>query len=305
MGGTNGGCLVATCVRKAWLTLGALSVQLEDETAGYFCQSLDLGWPDVRAVTNNRPDADGVDDRTRLMGSRPITAAITALESAGVAKIDDVASSFAPFMVPSARPVLHYVLDRSGATERTLTLRAAGYAWPIAGPFERDIQLQWIAADPVARDPNAQTVVAWAGTGILGRVYSWTPPRAYPVGAGLPTVGHIVGHGDVPIQPYVRIFGPITNPRVTFDTVGPPVVHSEIGMTYRIDAGHFVGIDTRAHTAYLDDNTAASVLSALNWSTLVWPTLPNSPDSTSMAITGTGTTSSSQVAATWNDGYLT
>ena len=298
---------MATCVRKAWLTLGALTVELEDETAGYFCQSLDLGWPDVRDVTNNRPDADGVDDRTKFMGARAVSADITAMASAGVAKIDDVASSFAPFMVPSARPVLHYVLDRSGATERTLTLRSSGYAWPIAGPFQRDIQLQWVAADPIARDPVQQIATAWSGTtGALGRVYNLVFPRVYPVGSGVATTGTIVGHGDVPIQPYLRIFGPITNPLVAFQTTGPPPVRSGFDMVYRIDAGHFVGIDTRVHTAYLDDDPTQSVLSAIDWGGFMkWPVLPNAPDSTALSLTGTGTTSSTQVVATWNDGFLT
>ena len=49
------------------------------------------------------------------MGTRVVSADITALAGAG-ARIDDVADNFAPFMVPSARPVLHYVLDRPGAS---------------------------------------------------------------------------------------------------------------------------------------------------------------------------------------------
>ena len=290
-----------TCVRSAWLTLGALTMPLEGD--GYFCSSLDLGWPEVREVTNNRPDADGIDDRTRLMGGRVVQADITALAGAG-ARIDDVAAAFGPFMVPSARPVLHYVLDRGANTERTLTLRGSGYAWPVVGPFQRDISLQWVAADPIARDPNAQTVVAWAGTGVLGRVYNLVFPRVYPVGAGLPSTAQIIGHGDVPVQPYVRIFGPVTNPRVTFDTVGPPSAHYEVGLTARIDAGHFVGIDTRAHTAWLDDVASQSMLASLTWASLKWPMLPNAPDATTMALTGSGTTSASQVAATWQDGFL-
>lgn len=294
------------CVRRAWLTLGALSVPLEDEGQGYFCQSLDLGWPDVRDVVSNRPSQDGVDDRTQYMGSRAISADITAMASAGVGKIDDVASSFAPFMVPSARPVLHYVLDRSGATERTLTLRSAGYAWPIAGPFQRDIQLQWVAADPVARDPVVQIATAWSGTtGALGRVYNLVFDRAYPVGSGVATTGTIIGHGDVPIRPYVRIFGPITAPIVMFQTTGPPIVGYAIALTNRIDAGHFVGVDTVAHTAYMDDDPTQSVLADLDWGNTFWPVLPNAPDSTLLSLTGTGTTSSTQVAVTWQDGYLT
>ena len=293
---------VAECVRRAWLTLGPLTQPLEDEAAGLYCTELNLGYPEIRDVVNSRPDADGIDDRTRLWGSRVVSANITATE----APVDAVAASFAPFMVPSVRPVLHYVLDTGpDSAEKTLTVRASGYAWPISGSKRRNIQLQWVAADPIARDPIVNTATAWAGTGdVLGRVYNLVPSRAYPAGAGLPSAGTITGHGDVPVQPYLRIFGPITDPRVTFDTVGPPVVHSEVGMTYRIDAGHFVGIDTRLHTARLDDDPGASVLADLDWPRLVWPSLPNAPDSTTMQLSGTGTTSASQVVATWQDGFL-
>ena len=292
---------MAECIRRAWLTLGSLTMPLEDEAAGYYCTELNLGYPEIREVVNNRPDADGIDDRTALWGSRVVSANITATEP----PVDAVAASFAPFMSPRVRPVLTYVLDRPGAQPMSLTVRASGYAWPISGSKHREIQLQWVAADPIARDPVTRSATAWAGTGaVLGRVYNLVPSRAYPAGAGLPSSGTIIGQGNVPVQPYLRIFGPITDPRVTFDTVGPPVAHSEVGMAYRIDAGHFVGIDTRAHTARLDDDPSASVLSELDWPRLIWPMLPNAPDSTSMALTGTGTTSSSQVVASWQDGYL-
>jgi hypothetical protein len=288
-------------VRTAWLTLGSLSMPLEDLSAGYGCQSLDLGWPDVRDVVSNRPDADGIDDRTKYMGGRNITADITALSGAG-ARIDEVAAAFGPFMVPSARPVLHYVLDRDANTERTLTLRSSGYAFAVAGPFQRDIQLAWVAADPVARDPAVQTATAWAGTGVLGRVYNLVFPRVYPVGSAVATRGTIVGHGDVLIRPYLRIFGPITAPVVQFFTTS---VGYNVTLTSRIDAGHFVGIDTVRHTAWLDDDPNQSVLASVDWNNTKWPTLPNAPDYTSMGLSGSGTTSSSQVAATWQDGYLT
>ena len=276
------------------------------EGPGYFCTSLNLGYPEVREVKNNRPDADGVDDRTRLMGGRVVTADISAVAGAG-ARIDEVAASFARFMVPSARPTLTYVLDRDDNTERTLTLRGSGYAVPIAGPYQRDIQLQWIAADPIARDPAIQSATAWSGTGVLGRVYNLTFPRVYPIGSASPTTAYIRGDGDVPIQPYLRIFGPITNPHVLMQTAIVPVTAWNVWLNYRIDAGHFVGIDTRTHTALLDDDPTQSVLSALDWTTLKWPVLPNNPDYTAIQLktSAGGTTSSTQVVATWQDGYLT
>ena len=291
-----------TCIRRAWLTMGPLTMPLEDAAEGKYTTTLDLGYPTIRENVSNRPDAHGIDDRTSLWGARVVSANVLT-RTPDAAYVDDVAAAFAPFMVPGVRPVLHYVLDRPNAREKTLTVRASNYAWPLTGGTKREIQLQWVAADPIARDPIVNEATAWAGTGaVLGRVYDLVFPRVYPVGAGLPSVGIITGHGEVPVQPYLRIFGPITDPRVTFDTTGPPVEHSQIGMNYRIDAGHFVGIDTRTHTARLDDST--SVLSALDWAHLVWPLLPNAPDATTMALTGTGTTSASQVVASWQDGYL-
>ena len=140
----------AECIRRAWLTLGALTMPLEDKDAGYYCTELNLGYPEVRDVVNNRPDQHGVDDRTAYFGSRIVSANITAQQ----APVDAVAASFAPFMVPGVRPVLHYVLDRPGTPERAFTVRASGYSWPVTGSRRRDIQLQWVAADPVAVDPT-------------------------------------------------------------------------------------------------------------------------------------------------------
>ena len=88
---------MAECIRTAWLTLGALTLPLEDESRGYYCTQLDLGYPEVRDVTTNRPDQNGIDDRTQYFGSRLVSANILAQEP----PVDDVAAVFAPFMVPS------------------------------------------------------------------------------------------------------------------------------------------------------------------------------------------------------------
>lgn len=304
MGRANGEVVTVACVRRAWLALpDGRTIGLEG--TGYFCSSLDLGYPAVREVTNPRPMQSGTDDTSLFYGARAITAAVTALAGAG-AVIDEVVTMFGPFVSLAARPDLHYVLDRPGAPERIIAgLRVANYSAPIEGAYERDLQLQWVAPDPFARGAAQHSATSWAGTGVLGRVYNLVPNRAYPVGAGLPSAGVISSDGDVPVKPYVRIFGPITNPRVTFDTNGPPSVHSELGLDMRVDAGHFVGIDTVAHHAYLDDDVTQSVLPELAWPTLTWPVLPPLPDATTFALTGTGTTSASQAVASWYDGYLT
>lgn len=294
-----------TCVRSAWLTLGALSVGLEGP--GWFCSSLDLGYPDVRDVVSNRPDQDGVDDRTLYMGARTVTANITALAGAG-ARIDAVASSFAPFMVPSARPVLHYVLDRPGAAERTMTLRAAGYSWPIVGPFERDIQLQWVTSgDPVAYDTTTQTVIAWSGSSTApGRTYPLVFNRIYPAGGASPTSAILQNAGDVAARPLLRIYGPITAPTATFVySTGGLWDQIVFGAAFTVNAGHYVEVDTKAKTAYMDGDRTQMVLSSLVWMSTRWPRLPLLPAYTTMSLRGSSTSGITQIQAIWQNGYIT
>jgi hypothetical protein len=301
--------VVTTCVRKAWLTLpNGRTVGLEGP--GWFCQKLDLGSPAVRDNVNNRPDRNGVLDQTMFLGARAVEANITTLVGAG-ARVDEVASQFGPFMDPALRPTLHYVLDRADNPERTLALRATGYSWPIIGDNQRDIQLQWSAPDPIARGTVLNLATAWTGTvGASGRVYNWTPDRIYPTGAGAPINGRLVSPGDVAFKPYLRIFGPVTAPRVLF---APDIGSSDrsqwpqIGFlpAFIINAGDFVGIDTENHTAYLNDNPALPVLDQVDWSLLSWPALDPAPNGWTMSMTGTsGMTASTQTQATWHDRYF-
>lgn len=299
------------CRRKAWLTLGSRTVQLEDETAGYFCTELDLGYPEVREVTSNRPDQDGIDDRTAFWAGRAVSADISVQQSAGANWVDVVAASFAPFMVPSARPQLHYTLDRGpNSPERVMTVRPADYTWPISGSRRREVHLSWIAADPVARDPSITTATAWAGTtGAQGRTYPLTFPRVYPAGSGNPTSAQLVSPGDVPFKPLLRIYGPISSPVVQLvarDANNAQLFVALIAFqsSVVIDAGRRIDVDLARHTALRDGDPAQSVMSLLNWNATTWPALPPAPAVTTMTIAGTGTTGVSQVQASWQDGYL-
>lgn len=299
------------CVRQAWLTLGGRSVLLDNPAGGWFCTELTLGWPEVRAVVNNRPDDDGIDDRTQYFGSRAITANVTVLAGAG-ARIDDVADNFAPFMLPSVRSVLHFILDRPGATERTITVRAAGYQYAIAGNSQRDVQLSWVASDPNVYDPTVNNVAAWAGSSTAqGRSYPLTFPRVYPTGGGSSTVGTLRSAGDLYYQPLLRIYGPITTPRVhiswTPDGVASGGAFDVTFVTgFQIDALHWVDVDTNNKTAFRDSDPTQSVFASINFAATTWPVLPPNPGFSYMQLWGSGSTSNvTQVQAIWQDAYLT
>lgn len=298
-----------TCVRRVWLTLGSLSMDCHSPAAGYFVTSFDPGAPDIRAVTNVRPDDDGIDDHTQFMGARTVSVDISAIVTAG-AVIDQVAAQFAPFMVPSARPTLHYVLDRPGAPERIMVVRAAQYAYKVDDNYQRDIQLQFVAADPVAYDPAPQSATSWAGSSgnIAGRRYDLTFDRTYPAGSSGPSSALLSTDGDVPVQPLLRLFGPATGAQVRFNVPGG--LSGAVGMiaSYTIDAGHYIEVDCNQKTAFRDGDPAQNVMAFLNWNltmTYGWPTIVPGQASLYMAYTATSATSATQVQAFWNDGYLT
>lgn len=299
---------MTVCARSAWLTLGALTLPLEDVAGGWFCSSLDLGYPDVRDVVSNKPDRDGVDDRTAYMGARVISAEVTALRGAG-ARMDAVAASFAPFMVPSARPTLHYVLDRPGAAERTIVMRGSGYSWPIAGPDQLDIQMQWTAAEPAALDPVAKTATSWAGSSTSpGRTYPLTFNRIYPPGGGSPTTGQIISLGDLPVRPRLLIYGPITYPTIPFSqaaAVGYVTWSIQFSPALTIGAGQYVEVDTAAKTAYLNGDPTQSVVTSIDWQATTWPVILPAPAApATVRLIGSSTSGSTQVQAVWHDRYL-
>ena len=294
-----------TTTRTARLVLGSLSVPLDDPDGGWICTELDLGYPDVRAVTNPNPVAHGIVDRSKFFGGgRTVTAKIMAYP--GRLTLDQAVAQFAPFMDVEARPTLHYTTD-GDTTERVLTLRTTAWSAPMGAPPERPFQLSWIAPDPIAQDANAQLATAWSGAGGTGRTYNLTFNRTYPTGSTKPVSGTIQPHGDVAVLPLLRIYGPIQGAWVQFATNIQPsaAYYVKFLPTFRIDATHRVEVDCAAHTAFLDGDVTQNVLGQLDWTQTVWPILPPAPDYTYMTLSGTNTSDTTQVQASWNDRYLT
>jgi hypothetical protein len=300
------------CVRRAWLTLPGRSIDLEDDDAGYYCTNLDLGYPEVRDVVSNRPDQHGTDDRTSLWGSRAVSAELTAFADRG--EIDAVLSMFAPFLNVAARPVLHWVLDRPGTAERVLTLRPSSFAAPIAGPYERNVQLSWVAADPIPRDPLVQSGMAWSGSGVAGgRTYDLAFPRSYPFGSGGPgaTTYHVHNGGELPLFLVLRIYGPITGPRVTLhnnDGSGDGSVR--FVSSYIVNANEYVEVDMARKTAFVNGDPNRSAMSAVDWIGSTWCVVNPyvaaiGGNICQVSLAGTSTSAITQVQAFWQDPYLT
>jgi hypothetical protein len=160
----------------------------------------------------------------------------------------------------------------------------------------------------VLRDVTVKTATSWAGSvGQGGRQYPRAYNLTYPAG-GAQVNGVIQGAGQTPIRPVLRIYGPITTPKVSFVTVGPPAHNFQVWLVpgYVIALNHYVQVDCLNRTVTAD--TGASILGVLDWTNTVWPVLPNQPDQTTMVLQGDASgpiSSSTQVQATWQDGFLT
>lgn len=300
-----------TSTRSAFLAMtdgSGRTLPLVDADTGYACTELDLGYPTPREVTNNRPDADGVDDTTKYAGSRAVTANITAVR--GTKTVDEINAMFSPYLVVSSRPELHYFLDSSdpdGPSERVLTLRPSNLSAPLSTPDSLTMQLSWTAPDPVAYGTVLQTVAAWANstTVVGGRSYPLVYPRTYAPVQGTGVIGTMAPAGDLPILPTVRMFGPGGDPKLT--VTGPSGPNLVLALATRLDPGDYVTVDVKARTAVL--YTAATgadsdAMGLIDWDATAWLAVPAGVNSTVEYEAGSAG-ASTQAVVTWFDGYLT
>jgi len=164
----------------------------------------------------------------------------------------------------------------------------------IDNAFRRDIQLQFVAADPIARAVTAQSVTATIGT----------------------TSATFSSPGQVPFKPLVRISavsGPLgtssgaggtNNFQIRMNGAGVQIGALYFNNTYVLAAGHHIDIDTAARTALLDGDPTQSVLFQMDWTKTQWPVFPILPSTCNFTCAGVDPTNSATFALTWNDGYL-
>jgi hypothetical protein len=187
-----------------------------------------------------------------------------------------------------------------------VTVRAANYAWPISGSQVRDVQLNWVAADPTMYDPMTSTVEAKTGTeGALftARYYPLTFDRVYQTpGGAAPIQAVIESPGDIDLRPLFRIHGPVTAAHVDLYPAAGSVLHLWLNDPVRIDAGHYLEIDSLDHTAYYD--SGLSGLTDIDWANSTWPVLAVLPERTTMVLTGTSADATTRAQAIWHDGFV-
>jgi len=169
--------------------------------------------------------------------------------------------------------------------------------------------MQWVAADPAALDANVQSVTSWSGSSTSpGRLYNLIyGTRIYPVGGGSQVNAVVTSYGDLPIKPHYRIYGPIGGPVIQLQQSSTTYVVVRFLNAFNIGAGSYVDIDSWAKTAVLNGDPTQSVVSSIDWQTSMWmPIEPIPPASAggTIILSGSSTSSITQVQTSWQDRFL-
>lgn len=235
---------------------GAHELVLSPAT-GYHRAQLDVGSPAVRAVTQSRPGQDGEDDTTAHFGAAAVSLQVL-LEPAPGRTLTAMVDALRRFCHPAARPFL--ILERDGS-QRRIRLRADQTSSPITSPTHQRVQVSWRAPDGVMESAAEQVGTATATTDMrAGRVYPRSYPLRYASSSPLGAVT-VVNDGTAPTWPVLRLYGPVTDPRVENQTTGERLLFTGLSVA----AGDWLEVDCRERTVLVNGLPGQSRLSRLSF----------------------------------------
>lgn len=238
---------------------------------------LDLGFPVVREVTQDAPDADGSIDTTEKIGPRAVTLNVQVNELLGSESRWALTQRFKAFLSPRLRPVLTFQQSTDAPVQR-VTLRAANLSDPFA-PVQNnrnvvDITTQWVAPSGVIESAILNEQIIRPGTGAtdgleFGTELEFGTTLEFP-DSDPPGTGYVTNAGTYHALPLVQMFGPFGDNTpssgdetvLTNVTTGRELVFSELEAA----AGEYVEVDFKAKTVVLvsaDGSTVTDVYDKL------------------------------------------
>jgi len=226
------------------------------------------GSPSVRAVSEERTNADGLYDTTRYYGGRVVEMIATVWSPSLLREITT-------YLSPRARPMLGVTDPDIYDGERFLLLRRDNFTpgdIDHRSHIRRPLQFQWACPTGLwqATDPISFELAAEGGSQ-AGRIYPEVWPRRYPPTAGSGQLRHD-NPGTEPVDQMVRLYGPCRGPRYSNDSTGETLAFQS---SLVIPSGEYVELDTANHTAYYLSDPAASRAHLLDWTVSSWWQIPS------------------------------
>lgn len=231
---------------------------------GFNIRDFNIGFPVIRSVMDDRPNVDGMDDRTRFFGSR-----VVSLDMDLVGNKWTLMDQLAPYLNPKNRP---YLVFTDAAQARRIRLRASEETAVITAPTNiQRVLLQWVAPDGVAETvaQSSQTVTA-AVTPSPGFTFNFGFDLVFPnsTPSGRTNVNTV---GNAQCYPVMQLWGPCVNPRI--DNQQDPNssgVPKQLGFNITLSASQYLEVDTRERTVLLNGNANAPRYNTLDFATSEW-----------------------------------
>lgn len=222
------------------------------------------GSPQVRVVSEPRPDGDGVIDTTSHYGGRQLAVDLLAIDTPA-AILDELTA----FTGPGARPYL-VVSDDEWAQTRRLRLRVDQWSAPlqaVQSPTIRAMQAQWFCPDGTWEDADEATLTVNADSpSTTGRTYPRTYPRTYGPTSSSGNL-ETVNVGTAPANFRALLYGPCTAPRLINMTTGEELAFAE---SLTLASGEYVEVSVYGKTAYFASGTSQPRLAFLDFDASTW-----------------------------------
>lgn len=279
---------------------------LDLASTAFKAAEIDLGFPIVRTVTQNAPDADGEIDTTELSGARVVTLGLSVQPT--VASRWALTQQVKAYLNPRYRPRL--IVTFPDAPELMLTLRAANLAdrWVPQRGARFDLTAQWVCPSGLieSAELHQATILPGAG-GVDGIEFASTvefgPTVEFPFVEPPGTV-QVVNAGDRNAFPVIRAFGPFGDEGNASDetqignfTTGRTLVFAGLG----ISAGDYLEIDFRNRTILVNSLSTQSRYQYLSFPESAWWSLQSGVNEVSFRPdTFSG---NSQMQVFWRDAY--
>jgi hypothetical protein len=246
-----------------YLELGSQTLDLTPEN-GFNVRDFNLGFPVIRSVMDDRPNIDGMDDRTRFYGSR-----VVSLDIDLVGNKWDLLDQLSPYLNPANRPFLVF---EDAAQPRRVRLRASEETAVITAPTNiQRVLLQWVAPDGAAETLNQNEVNVFASVGAspgfqFDLSFNLTFPQSGPAGRT-----NVFAAGNARCYPVMRLFGPCTFPRIdNLQDRDANNVPKQLAFDITLGTGQFLEVDTRERTVLLGGNPSQPRYQTIDFSVSQW-----------------------------------
>lgn len=267
---------------------------------GYVLTSLDIGFPEDRAIVRGRALADGVFDDSKYLGRRAITLTIR-LDNRAVTT-QALVDRLLAFMSQRRRPTLTWALSGSSTDFRSVVVRGVDAPLLINNPKYPAIVCSFVSEGSYLRSA-VETCVILNPNNLapeVGRTYDLIFNRVY---ISTPPVGgvYVLNVGTAPANWRATLRYNAINPLIT---VGSTIMNFSQNGGISLITGQTLVIDTEARTILLNGDPTLSRYDRVNFEDWSWDDLLLQPGLNLVRLQGTGFNFSTQLEFCWLDQWF-